>query len=190
MSGHNKWSQIKRKKGVIDEARAKVFGRLSKIIALESKTAKGDVNSPSLRAIIEKAKGESMPKENIERAIKNGMGRDHENVEEIVYEAYGPGGAALIIQTITGNRNKASAEVKHILSKNDSSLGAIGSAVWAFEKTEGEWRAKTPLLLGREEAEKLFVLIEALEENEEVSEVFTNAEPPEGFSPEEKENKS
>jgi len=178
MSGHNKWSKIKNKKAVTDAQKSKIFGKLVRFIAVESKKCKGDVNSPSLRAAIEKAKEANVPSDNIERAVKKGVGGEGNEMEQITYEAYGPGGCALIIEALTENRNKAAQEVKHILSKNGFELAAPGSATWAFEKKVGssEWLPKNTMSVSGEDGQKLDILIEELEENDEVQEVFTNAE--------------
>jgi YebC/PmpR family DNA-binding regulatory protein len=178
MSGHNKWSKIKNKKAVTDAQKSKIFGKLVKFITVESKKAKGDVNAPGLRAAIEKAKGENVPSDNIERAIKKGAGADAGEMEQITYEAYGPGGCALIIEALTENRNKAAQEIKHILSKNGFELAAPGSATWAFEKQAGssEWLPKNTTPIGEEDSAKLEILINELEENDEVQDIFTNAE--------------
>ena len=117
MSGHSKWAQIKRQKGAEDAKRSKLFGKLGSLIATESRKSKGDISSPGLRTIIEKAKKENMPKDTIERAIKKGMGGETDEMEELTYEGYGPGGCALIIESFTRNRNKAAQEIKFILSK-------------------------------------------------------------------------
>src|SRR3989344_2560586 len=132
MSGHNKWSKIKNKKAVSDSKKSVVFSKIAKLLYIEAKKVGGDETSPSLRAAIEKARAVNMPRDNIERAIKKAEGAGGENMEQITYEAYGPGGVALIIEALTANRNKAAAEIKHILSENDASLGAIGSTLWAF----------------------------------------------------------
>src|SRR5690348_14238091 len=118
MSGHNKWSKIKRQKGASDAAKSKIFSKMGALIASESKRVKGDVTSPTLRAAIEKAREYNMPNDTIDRAVKKGLGADAQSFEAITYEAYGPGGSALIIEALTTNRNKAAQEVKHILSKN------------------------------------------------------------------------
>lgn len=177
MSGHNKWSKIKNKKAVTDAAKSKIFGKMVRFITVESKKVKGDINSPSLRAAIEKAKAVNVPSDNIDRAIKKGVGGEGGEMEQITYEAYGPGGCALIIEALTDNRNKAAQEVKHILSKNGFELATPGSAIWAFEKQNGTgWEPKTMATISDEDGEKLDKLIEDLEENDEVQEVFTNAE--------------
>ncbi len=115
-----------------------------------------------------------MPSENIERAIKKA--NDGENLESITYEAYGPGGSALVIEALTTNRNKAAQEIKHVLSEFDIALASIGSATWAFEKTKDGWIPQSTVSISEEDAQKLESIIDALEENDEVQEVFTNAE--------------
>lgn len=172
MSGHNKWSKIKNKKAVTDGQKSKIFGKLVRFIAVESKKAKGDVNAPGLRAAIEKAREANVPSDNIDRAIKKGVGGEGGETEQITYEAYGPGGCALIIETLTENKNKAAQEIKHILIKNGFELAAPGSATWAFDKNI----PKNTISISEEDGQKLGVLIEELEENDEVQEVFTNAE--------------
>jgi YebC/PmpR family DNA-binding regulatory protein len=177
MSGHNKWSKIKNKKAVTDAYKARVFSKLVRFITVESKKAKGDINAPGLRAAIEKARMENVPSDNIERAIKKGTGSDAGTMEQITYEAYGPGGCAIVIEALTDNRNKAAQEIKHILSKNGFELATPGSATWAFEKTsEGVWQAKIHAPISEGDGLKLSDLIEQLEENDEVQEVYTNAE--------------
>jgi YebC/PmpR family DNA-binding regulatory protein len=177
MSGHNKWSKIKHKKAVTDAQKSKIFSKFARMITVESKKAKGDVNSPALRAAIEKAKSANMPSANIERAIKKGIGLEAEALEEVLYEAYGPAGAAIIIEGITDNKNRSAAEIKHILSKNNTSLAAPGSASWAFTKTnKGGWKPNSTVALSEKDEEALERLIEELEQNDAVQEVYTNAE--------------
>ena len=175
MSGHNKWSKIKHKKAASDAQKSKIFGKVGRLITVESKKS-GGIESPGLRAVIEKAKAVNMPKDAIERAVKKGAGSDASQMESITYEAYGPGGVALIIEALTDNRNKAAAEIKHILSKQGLSLAGMGAATWAFEKEGSEWTPKTTVEISEEDGQKLEQIIEELEENDEVQEVFTNAE--------------
>ena len=177
MSGHNKWSKIKNKKAATDAQKSRIFGKLVRFVAVESKKAKGDVNSPGLRAAIEKAKEANVPSDNIERAVKKGQGGESGEMEQIIYEAYGPGGCALMIEALTENRNKAAQEIKHILSENGFELATPGSAIWAFEKQIGSgWLPKNTISISEKDGEKLNTLIEELEENDEIQEVFTNAE--------------
>ena len=175
MSGHNKWSQIKRKKGATDAQKSKVFSKFSRLITLESKKSGGNVNDFGLKAIIDQAKSFNMPKENIERAIKKGAGADSPNIQSIIYEGYGPSGVAIIVEILTENRNKTSAEIKHILSKHGGNLGAPGSASWAFKKIDGEWVPNEPLEISDESVQSLLALINELEDNDDVQDVFTNA---------------
>jgi len=178
MSGHNKWSKIKNKKAVTDAKKSKIFSKMAKLIATASKESKGDTSSPSLRAAIEKAKSYNMPTDNIDRAVKKGAGADAESMEAVTYEAYGPGGSALVIEALTTNRNKAAQEVKHILSKNGFELAKQGSASWAFVKdpTTNDLQPTTTIPLSEGDGNKLEILIEELEDNDEVQNVYTNAE--------------
>lgn len=174
MAGHNKWSKIKRQKEKTDAEKSKIFSKFAKAISTAVKQAKGDKNSPSVRAAIDKAREYNMPLENIERAIKKSS--EAGEMEAITYESYGPGGSALIIEALTTNRNKAAQEVKFILSQFGFELAAPGSASWAFTKEAGEWKATVPVQLSELDGKVLEDLIEKLEENDEVQEVYTNAE--------------
>jgi len=176
MSGHNKWSKIKRQKEKTDGQKSRIFGKMVRLITVEAKKAGGNIQSPGLRNAIDKAKASNVPNENIERAIKK-FTEGGTPMEAITYEAYGPGGCAMIIETLTDNRNKASQEIKHILSEHSFALAGIGSATWAFQRNPAmEWVAQSTVSLGEEDGEKLGELIDALEENDEVQDVYTNAE--------------
>ncbi len=136
MSGHSKWSSIKHKKGATDARRGKIFTKLIKEITVAARMGGGDINSnPRLRTAVQAAKSENMPKENIERAVKKGTG-ELEGVfyEESVYEGYGPGGAAVYIESVTDNKNRAVADIRHILNKAGGNLGSNGCVAWMFEK--------------------------------------------------------
>jgi len=176
MSGHNKWAQIKRQKGAADAAKSKAWGKLSKRITVESKKAAGDVNSPSLRAVIETAKKTNMPKDAIERAVAKGISADSAALEQITYETYGPGGSAIIIECVTDSRNRTAQEIKHLLTKNGLALAAPGSATWAFEKTHEGWAPKTTVALTEEDSDSLMKILEQIDEYDDVEEVYTNAE--------------
>ncbi|MBN1541432.1 YebC/PmpR family DNA-binding transcriptional regulator [candidate division KSB1 bacterium] len=136
MSGHNKWSTIKRKKEKTDAARGRIFTRLIKEISIAARNGGGDeFSNPRLRTAVQAAKGANMPAANIERAIKRGTGELPGVVyEEIVYEGYGPGGAALYIEVLTDNKNRTVAEIRHLLGKHGGSLGENGSVAWMFSK--------------------------------------------------------
>ena len=176
MSGHNKYSKIKHIKAKNDAQKSKNFGKLVRLITVEAKKAKGILTSPGLMAAIEKARGENMPNDTIDRAIKKATTDNSAEMESIIYETYGPGGIAILIEALTDNRNKAAQEIKHILSLNGFELASPGSASWAFKKEAGKWIATTTMPLEDADIELLTTLVEQLEENDEVQEVFTNAE--------------
>jgi YebC/PmpR family DNA-binding regulatory protein len=176
MAGHNKWSKIKRQKEKTDGQKSKIFGKLVRMITAELKKAGGNTSSPGVKNAIQKAKEANVPNDNIERAIKKSTESGAE-METIIYESYGPGGCGLIIEALTENRNKAAQEIKHILSKHGFSLAGIGSVTWAFQKNnEMEWIPTTTIPLSDEDGEKLSLLVDELEENDEVQSVYTNAE--------------
>lgn len=175
MSGHNKWSQIKNKKATTDAKKSKIFTKLVNLITTEAKKCNGNINSPILKSAIEKAKKANMPSDNIEKAIKK-ANEAGAQMEMITYEAYGPGGVGIIIEVLTDNRNRAAQEIKHQLSKNEATLGGIGSVTWSFEKTEEGWKPKVMIPLDEENVGKLEKIVDDLEENDDVQEVFTNAE--------------
>jgi len=175
MSGHNKWSQIKHRKAASDAKKSQLFSKLARLISLEAKKAKGDSNAPGLKAVIEKARKANMPNENIERAIKKAT-EVSENLESIIYEAYGPGGVALIIETLTDNKNRTAQEIKHILSLNNANLTGVGSATWAFKKEGAEWVPTVKVSLNDPELHALDKLVSDLEDLNDVSNVYTNAE--------------
>lgn len=176
MSGHNKWSKIKHKKGAEDARKSNLFSKISRLIIAESKKCNGDITSPSLSAVIETAKKENMPKDTIERAVKKGMDKDTAALEPVVYEAYGPGGTAIVIEGLTDNKNRTAAEVRHILSKNNLELAAQGAAAWAFKKEGSEMIATTTMPISEEDGEKLGSIIDQLEDLEDIQNVYTNAE--------------
>ena len=163
-----------RQKGASDSKRAQQFGKLSRMISAQVKVAGGDRNAVLVRQAIEKARSADMPLDTIERAISKAT--EQKDLETIVYEAYGPGGAGLIIEALTENRNKAAQEIRHILSKNGFALAGIGSVMWAFQKIEGELTPTMTVPLSEADTSLLMKLVEELEANEEVQEVITNAE--------------
>jgi YebC/PmpR family DNA-binding regulatory protein len=136
MSGHSKWSTIKRKKGAIDAKRGKVFTRLIKEITVAARGGGGDPEgNPRLRSAIATAKTENMPKDNIARAIKKGTGEIAGEVyDEIMYEGYGPGGVAILVECLTDNRNRTVADVRHYFAKNNGNLGESGCVAYMFDK--------------------------------------------------------
>lgn len=137
MSGHSKWSTIKRKKGAIDAKRGKIFTKIIKEITLAARLVGGDIEGNSrLRQAVAAAKEENMPKDNIERAIKKGIGGGEgaANFEEVTYEGYGPGGVAVLVEIMTDNKNRTVAEIRHIFSKHGGNLGENGCVSWIFNK--------------------------------------------------------
>jgi len=136
MSGHSKWSTIKRKKGAVDAKRGKIFGRLTKEVAVAARLGGGDpTGNPRLRAAIAAAKAENMPGDNITRAIRKGTGEGGGAVlEEIFLEGYGPAGVALMVETLTDNKNRTVSDVRHLITKYGGSLGEPGCVAWMFDK--------------------------------------------------------
>ena len=136
MSGHSKWSTIKRKKGALDAKRGRIFTNIIREIITSTRIGGKDISSnPRLRLAVDEAKAANMPKENIERAMKKGAGElEGETYEEIIYEGYGPAGVALLIETLTDNRNRTVSEVRHALSRHGGSLGESGCVMWMFNK--------------------------------------------------------
>jgi len=238
MSGHSKWATIKRKKGAADAKRGKIFTKLIKEITIAARQGGGDANgNPRLRLAIDNAKAANMPADNIERAIKKATGElEGVSYVELMYEGYGPGGIAILVEVATDNKNRTVAEVRHIFSKIGGSMGEAGSVAWMFERkgiisvkrnnkseddvmeivldagaddmqTEEEifevttslesfetvrktlldksleienasleWIAKNTLAVAGEDAEKVVKLIETLEDNDDVQNVFSNAD--------------
>ena len=176
MSGHSKWSQIKRQKSVTDAAKSRIFSRYARLIALESKKANGVLSTPGLSVVIARAKAANMPKENIERAIARGTSKDSGSLEQIIYEAYGPGGVALVIDALTDNKNRTTQETKHLLALHGVELASPGAASWAFTKTGSEYTPNEPLIniVGADE-ERLQAIFEALDAHDDMQHVFTNA---------------
>ncbi len=158
MSGHSKWSTIKRKKGAVDAKRGRIFTRLIKEISVAARMGGGDPDAnPRLRSAIASAKAENMPKDNIERAIKKGTGELEGAVyEEITYEGYGPGGVAVLVECLTDNKNRSVADVRHFFSKSGGNLGEIGCVSWMFSK-------KGTILVDKESISEEELLDKALE---------------------------
>ncbi|MBX3268464.1 MAG: YebC/PmpR family DNA-binding transcriptional regulator [Acidobacteria bacterium] len=137
MSGHSKWHTIKHKKGALDAKRGKIFTKIIKEITVAARTGgSGDIESNArLRKAVQDAKGQNMPNDTIDRAIKRGTGElEGVNYDEITYEGYGPNGVAVLIETMTDNRNRTVAEIRHLFSKNGGNLGEAGSVAWMFDK--------------------------------------------------------
>ncbi|MBC7836996.1 YebC/PmpR family DNA-binding transcriptional regulator [Acetobacteraceae bacterium] len=174
MAGHSKWAKLKHTKGKTDAQKSKIFSKLVRFIAVEAKKSKGDRSSPGLRAAIEKAREANMPADNIDRAIEKAS--QSGELERVVFEGYGPGGVALVIEGYTDNNNRTAQDVKHILSKNGGTFATPGAASWAFTKNaEGKLEPMTTVEISEEDGNKLGELVDALEEHDDISEVYTNA---------------
>lgn len=176
MSGHSHFSTIKHKKEITDSRRGKIFSKMAKIISIAAhKGGDPDINS-SLRLAIDKAKKVNMPNDNIQRAIKRGTGEDKSTqLEEITYEAYGPNATALIIETITDNKNRTVSEIKHILSNHNGKMAESGSVKYMFNKQGEEWIPKYSTDISDENLKnKLTKLFEELDENEDVKDIYSN----------------
>lgn len=238
MSGHSKWSTIKRKKAAADQKRGKIFTKLIKEITVAARQGGGDVDgNPRLRLAVDNAKSANMPMDNIERAIKKAIGEvEGASYLELTYEGYGPNGVAILIESVTDNKNRTVAEVRHALTKHGGSLGENGSVAWMFDrkgvitmpaqgKSEDDmmelvleagaedlqseddyfeitsavedfetvrktivdaglnvdnaslqWIAKNTIEISGEAAEKLIKIIDMIEDNDDVQNVFTNAD--------------
>jgi YebC/PmpR family DNA-binding regulatory protein len=135
MAGHSHWARIKRAKAVTDARRGRAWSKLARAITVAARAGGDPDANLALRSAIEAAKAENMPKETIERAIRKGTGElEAESIEEIVYEGYGPGGAALLVSVLTDNRNRTAGEIRKLFERHDASLGASGSVAWLFQK--------------------------------------------------------
>ncbi len=174
MAGHNKWSKIKRQKAAEDAKRSRIFSKLSKKLSVAAREVGGEPEmNPKLSMLIDKAKDANMPKDNIEKAIKKGTGelKGAEDFEEAVYEGYAPFGVALVVKTITDNKNRTVAEIRNILEKGEGSLGTLGSASYIFDK---EMVPSFEVPLDEDQYEKVSLLVEELEDHDDVVEVYAN----------------
>lgn len=176
MSGHNKWSKIKHKKASTDAQKSKQFSKISKLITTEMKLSSGDKNSFGVKKIIEQAKAVNMPNQNIEKALEKGLKNNTKNKDSVLYEFYGPGGVALIIEGLTDNKNRTISEIKRVLSNYGFELAKPGSVLWVFNKTETNYNPSSFIALSKESKDVLYNIIAELEENEDVENLHHNAE--------------
>lgn len=176
MSGHSHWAGIKHKKGAADQKRGLVFSKLLNAISIAVKTKTSQQFNPRLKTAIEKAQQNNVPKDNIERAIKRAS--EEKDLEELIIEAYGPEGSAILIEAITDSRNRTISEIKKILSDNNAKFGEQGSVKWAFESLNSEegiiWQVKFKQEISEGARKKLQELIEELEERDDVQKIYTN----------------
>ncbi|MBI1957015.1 MAG: YebC/PmpR family DNA-binding transcriptional regulator [Candidatus Niyogibacteria bacterium] len=177
MAGHSKWAQIKRQKAATDAQKSKEFAKLLRKIAAAVKEAGPDPNANlALRTAIEKASRANIPSSNIERAIERAKGAGKDTLENVLFEAYGPAGAAILVEGVTDSKNRTSQEIKHILSEHGAKLAGLGSARFLFQKTADGWEPVTPLPVDAAVKESLTKLFEALDASDDVTDIFTNAD--------------
>lgn len=174
MSGHSKWATIKRDKAVNDSKRSQIFTKFSRLITVAAKKGGGNVDmNATLRLAVEKAKEARMPKENIERAIEKGAGGgEGAHLEEATYEGYGPEGVAIMVKALTDNKNRTVSEIRNIFNKYGGSLGESGSASYIFGADPENPMFEVPV--SADGQGKIIALIEALDDHDDVQDVFSN----------------
>lgn len=173
MSGHNKWSQIKNRKGAQDAKKSLSFSKLLALIAVAAKESPDPDKNPRLRAAIQRAREGNVPLDNIERAINKAS--EQKDLTEVLIEAYGPEGIGMLIEGITNNTNRTISEVRHLLDENGAKMATQGSVLWSFEKTPSGWQAKFPQPISEEGKRKLAELVALIEEHNDIQRVTTNA---------------
>ncbi|MCX6813020.1 MAG: YebC/PmpR family DNA-binding transcriptional regulator [Candidatus Azambacteria bacterium] len=176
MSGHSKWSTIKHKKALTDAKRSKVFSKVTSLITIAARKGGDPDKNPSLRAVIEKAHEVNVPKENIERAIKRGTGEiAGAALDEVIYGAFGPGGAVILITAITDNKNRTLAEIKKILQEHNIKFAELNSIQWMFRREGADWIPNNPIKIEGENTKKeLEALYDDLDEQQDVNEIYDN----------------
>lgn len=174
MSGHSKWTQIKHQKALTDAKRSKAFSQLSRAITLAAREKGQDPSlNPTLRTAVENAQAANMPKDTIDRAIKKAAAQENK-LSRVLYEAYGPGGVAIIIEGITDNNNRTFAQIRKILETHDAKM-APGGVRWAFSKEDEKWKATSTIPVDEETGKKINDLVEKLLEHEDIQTIYTNA---------------
>ena len=173
MAGHSHWAGIKRKKEITDKKRGVLFSKLLNSITIAAKKEPNPQFNPTLRSAIDKAKQNNVPQDNIEKAVKRASEKS-DNLEELIMEAYGPEGVAILIEAVTDSKNRAVAETKKILSDHEAKWADSGSVLWSFEKTIDGYLAKFKNEVSKEGKEKLRALIEELESQDDIQRVTTN----------------
>lgn len=171
MSGHSKWSQIKHRKAASDQKKGQLFSKLARKISIAARTGTDPTTNYKLQSVIDEARTFNMPKENIERAIKKASEKETAALSELIIQAMGPGGIALVIEAITDNKNRTINEIKHILTEHEAKMVPEGSLNWMFDQN---WNPHAPLEAAPEAQEKLDKLLETLDNNEDVENVHTN----------------
>lgn len=182
MAGHNKWNNIKNRKGAQDQRRSKAFFDIAQMIRSAVKQGQNPdaETNPALRLALEKARSVNMPKENIQRAIDRAMGKGSEGqqIHEVVYEGYGPHGAGFLVVTATDNVQRTGSTIRFAFSRNGGSLGGPGSAAYLFSRAGGSFQVQIPLPVDETQGAEIQALYDALIEDEDVEEVYTNAQWP------------
>ncbi|PIR98601.1 MAG: hypothetical protein COT88_00670 [Candidatus Colwellbacteria bacterium CG10_big_fil_rev_8_21_14_0_10_41_28] len=171
MSGHSKWKKIKHKKGKADQDRGKLFSKLANMITIAARENSDPDFNPTLRSAIDRAKKQNLPLLNIERAVNRAAESD--DLEGVLFEAYGPDGVGLIIEAATDNTNRTVAEVRKVLKDHNAKIGDPGSLMWAFEPRDGEYFPKFPMDVSGETRGKIESLIEGLEDLDDVGNIYT-----------------
>ena len=178
MSGHSKWAQIKRAKGANDAARGRLFTKIGKEITVAVRLGGANIDGNSrLRDAVAKAKSNNMPNENIQRCIKNAAtGANKTNYEAITYEGYGPAGVAVMVECLTDNKNRTAGEIRHAFEKSGGSLGVSGSVAYIFVKIDNEYLAEFGVQIPPEKESAFEKLLDTLDENDDVQEIWHNGE--------------
>lgn len=177
MAGHSKWAQIKHKKASTDARRGKLFSKLARAITIAAREKGGDPSTnATLASAIEQARALNMPSDNIERAIAKATGAGEAELTEVRYEAYGPGGVAMLIVGITDNNNRTSNEIKHLLKDHGGKWAEAGSVLWAFDKTVSGWEPKSYSLVTLSEGDRALLerLVDTLDDHDDVQDIYTN----------------
>ena len=177
MAGHSKWAQIKHKKAATDARRGNLFSKLARAVTIAARDKGADPSTnATLAAAIEKARSFNMPNDNIERAIAKATGAGEDTLISVMYEAYGPGGVAMLISGISDNNNRTSHEIKHLLKEHGGKWAESGSVLWAFDKTTEGWEPKSYSLvaLSPEHHAALEALVTVLDDHEDVQDIYTN----------------
>ena len=172
MSGHNKWTQIKHKKASADQARAKLFSKLAKNISIAARSGSDPKFNPALRSAIDQAKKQNMPHANIERAIKRVSEKG--SLEPVLVEAYGPGGAGVLVDALTDNKNRTLGELRLLFKKHDIKTADPGSLLWSFKKTLDGYEPNIRVDIPKDERDKVSALVEELKEHEDVMGVYVS----------------
>lgn len=179
MAGHSKWNNIKNRKAAQDQKKSKAFFEVAKMIRVAVKESQDDNpdTNPALRLALDKARTVNMPKENVQRAIDRALGRGEygQNIQEVYYEGYGPGGVGFLVVTATDNVQRTASNVRFIFGKHGGSLGGPGSVMYMFERSGGEFKTTMPMPLPTDQFEKVEEFQDALSEDDDVEEVYHNA---------------